>query len=256
MREVTEHLRRIAPSLAAVMLVGESGTGKEVAAELLHAHSARASGPFVERELRRHPGEPGRGRAVRLRARRVHRRRAPASGLLRARVRRNAVPRRDHRDADRPAGEAAARARKRAHGPRRRHRGDRHRRPHRDGDESPAGRGRPRAPAARGPLLSARRVPGPPAAAAPARRRHRAAGATRSSAQLNGENGTASASIAARWRSPRPHSWPGNVRELKNCVERSYVLSRRHRQAGRAAGARTLRRRRAMRATACACRSA
>ena len=47
MREVTEHLRRIAPSLAAVMLVGESGTGKEVAAELLHAHSARASGPFV-----------------------------------------------------------------------------------------------------------------------------------------------------------------------------------------------------------------
>ena len=47
MREVTEHLRRIAPSLAAVMLVGESGTGKEVAAELLHAHSTRAGGPFV-----------------------------------------------------------------------------------------------------------------------------------------------------------------------------------------------------------------
>src|SRR4029453_16427005 len=42
MKEVTEHLRRIAPSMAAVMLVGESGTGKEVAAELLHAHSTRA----------------------------------------------------------------------------------------------------------------------------------------------------------------------------------------------------------------------
>ena len=44
MQEVTEHLRRIAPSLAAVMLVGESGTGKEVAAELLHAYSTRAAG--------------------------------------------------------------------------------------------------------------------------------------------------------------------------------------------------------------------
>jgi len=47
MKEVTEHLRRIAPSMAAVMLVGESGTGKEVAAELLHAHSLRAAKPFV-----------------------------------------------------------------------------------------------------------------------------------------------------------------------------------------------------------------
>src|SRR5512147_563297 len=47
MKEVTEHLRRIAPSMAAVMLVGESGTGKEVAAELLHAHSTRAGKPFI-----------------------------------------------------------------------------------------------------------------------------------------------------------------------------------------------------------------
>jgi len=47
MREVTEHLRRIAPSMAAVMLVGESGTGKEVAAEMLHANSSRAKAPFV-----------------------------------------------------------------------------------------------------------------------------------------------------------------------------------------------------------------
>jgi DNA-binding NtrC family response regulator len=47
MLEVVARLRRIAPSLAAVMLVGESGTGKEVAAQLLHTHSARASGPFV-----------------------------------------------------------------------------------------------------------------------------------------------------------------------------------------------------------------
>ncbi len=47
MLEVAERLRRIAPSLAAVMLVGESGTGKEVAAQMLHTHSMRASAPFV-----------------------------------------------------------------------------------------------------------------------------------------------------------------------------------------------------------------
>ena len=47
MLEVAERLRKIAPSLAAVMLVGESGTGKEVAAQLLHTQSTRAGGPFV-----------------------------------------------------------------------------------------------------------------------------------------------------------------------------------------------------------------
>ncbi len=47
MVEVAEHIRRIAPSQATVMLVGESGTGKEVVAGLLHAHSTRAGGPFV-----------------------------------------------------------------------------------------------------------------------------------------------------------------------------------------------------------------
>jgi transcriptional regulator with PAS, ATPase and Fis domain len=47
MQEVVERIRRIAPSLAPVMLVGESGTGKEVAAQLLHTQSLRSKGPFV-----------------------------------------------------------------------------------------------------------------------------------------------------------------------------------------------------------------
>jgi transcriptional regulator with PAS, ATPase and Fis domain len=47
MLEVAERLRRIAPSLSAVMLVGESGTGKEVAAQMLHTRSSRSRGPFV-----------------------------------------------------------------------------------------------------------------------------------------------------------------------------------------------------------------
>ena len=47
MVDVTDQVRRIAPSQATVMLIGESGTGKEVVAGMLHASSARASGPFV-----------------------------------------------------------------------------------------------------------------------------------------------------------------------------------------------------------------
>src|SRR5262249_31220181 len=47
MVDVSAHLRRIAVSQSTVMLVGESGTGKELAAQLLHACSARAHGPFV-----------------------------------------------------------------------------------------------------------------------------------------------------------------------------------------------------------------
>ncbi len=47
MIEVSEQVRRIAPSQATVMLIGESGTGKEVVAGLLHSCSTRANGPFV-----------------------------------------------------------------------------------------------------------------------------------------------------------------------------------------------------------------
>jgi DNA-binding NtrC family response regulator len=47
MMDVVARLQRIAPSQAAVMLIGESGTGKEVAARMLHAHSRRATRPFV-----------------------------------------------------------------------------------------------------------------------------------------------------------------------------------------------------------------
>jgi len=47
MREVCDRLKRIAPTLATVLLTGESGTGKEVAARALHRMSNRAKGPFV-----------------------------------------------------------------------------------------------------------------------------------------------------------------------------------------------------------------
>ncbi len=47
MRAVLEVIMRAARSEATVLLRGESGTGKGVLARLLHAQSARASGPFV-----------------------------------------------------------------------------------------------------------------------------------------------------------------------------------------------------------------
>ena len=127
-------------------------------------------------ELRRGAVEPDRERAVRSREGQLHRRRAAAPGRLRAGRGRHAVPRRDHRDADRAAGEAAARARDRHRGARRRRAVDSRRRA-RDRRHQPRSRGgRCRRQAARGSLVPAEGVPDRPAAAARSRRRHRRAG--------------------------------------------------------------------------------
>jgi DNA-binding NtrC family response regulator len=47
MLNVYKMVARIARSSAPVLVLGESGTGKELVARAVHAHSARASGPFV-----------------------------------------------------------------------------------------------------------------------------------------------------------------------------------------------------------------
>jgi two-component system nitrogen regulation response regulator GlnG len=47
MQDVFRAIGRLARSTMTVLITGESGTGKELIARALHAHSARASGPFV-----------------------------------------------------------------------------------------------------------------------------------------------------------------------------------------------------------------
>ena len=114
LQALLEQVRRVAPSQGRVLITGENGAGKELVARAIHALSKRADGPVRQAQLRGDPAGPARERAVRLRARRVHRRGAEQEGPARAGRRRHAVPRRDRRPVARGAGQAAARHRDRA----------------------------------------------------------------------------------------------------------------------------------------------
>ena len=121
MREVFALLERIAPTDATVLIEGETGTGKELCARAIHAAvAARATGPFVVVDCGARAARAGRERAVRPRARRLHRRDRDRAGAFEAGRRRHPLPRRDRRAAARAAAEAAARARERRGAPRRR----------------------------------------------------------------------------------------------------------------------------------------
>lgn len=47
MQEVMNMVRKVAPTVAGVLIQGESGTGKELVARCLHLNSRRSGGPFV-----------------------------------------------------------------------------------------------------------------------------------------------------------------------------------------------------------------
>jgi DNA-binding NtrC family response regulator len=48
MKSVVRTIERVAPSDVPILITGESGTGKEVIADLIHALSPRAKGPFIK----------------------------------------------------------------------------------------------------------------------------------------------------------------------------------------------------------------
>ena len=98
---------------------GETGTGKELVAQAIHEASSRAQQAVRRRRLRRHPGDAGGERALRPRARLVHRRGRQARLPVRRGRRRHDLPRRARRAPHRRAAQAPARARRAAHQERR-----------------------------------------------------------------------------------------------------------------------------------------
>ena len=102
LREVFATIRKVGPTRANVLVTGESGTGKELVARAHPLGEPAGERRIRPRELCGDLRGAARERAVRTRARRVHRRRPVTSrAVLRGR-RRHALPRRDRRDGHKP----------------------------------------------------------------------------------------------------------------------------------------------------------
>ena len=84
MARLRDQIALAAPSNGRVLIFGENGTGKELVARNIHAMSRRRSGAVRRGQLRRHPRGADRERALRPRARRVHRRGGRSARQVRA----------------------------------------------------------------------------------------------------------------------------------------------------------------------------
>ena len=99
MLKVCRDIEKLATANVPVLLLGESGTGKEALARGAARAWAARQAAVRRHQLRRDPGEPAGKRAVRPRARRIHRRGQADHRQDRERQPRHAVPRRDRRPA-------------------------------------------------------------------------------------------------------------------------------------------------------------
>ena len=99
MMDVFERVARVASSSCTVLVTGETGTGKELVAQAIHFSDVTRRGTLRGRQLRGLARAPAGERAVRPRARGVHRGRPPEERAVRAGRRGDALPRRDRRDA-------------------------------------------------------------------------------------------------------------------------------------------------------------
>ena len=97
MRRLRLLAERAAAANINVLILGETGVGKEVMAETIHRLSPRAAQPFVRLNCAALSPLAARERAVRARARRVHRRARGQAGPARDRGGRHGAARRDRR---------------------------------------------------------------------------------------------------------------------------------------------------------------
>ena len=84
MQELFGLIRRLAPHVRTALITGETGTGKELVARALHETRAPARTPVRHRQLLRGRRDAVRERALRPRARRVHRRDRQQAGPVRS----------------------------------------------------------------------------------------------------------------------------------------------------------------------------
>ena len=83
MRRIFDLIKHVGPLGSTVLIWGETGTGKELIAQAIHASDTRRDGPFVALNCAALERLAPRERAVRPRARGLHRRRPAEEGAVR-----------------------------------------------------------------------------------------------------------------------------------------------------------------------------